>query len=46
MEQEPHVNQPYQQTSDMQDLKSMMKSLFEQMGTTKFQRRTSLKQAV
>jgi hypothetical protein len=32
-EQEPHINQPHQQTSDIQDLKNMMKSLFEQMGT-------------
>jgi hypothetical protein len=36
MEQEPHVNEPYQQTSDMQYLKSMMKSLFEKMRTIKF----------
>jgi hypothetical protein len=32
-EQEPHTNQSHQQASDMQDLKNMMKSLFEQMGT-------------
>jgi hypothetical protein len=32
VEQEPHTNQPHQQTSDIQDLKNMM-NLFEQMGT-------------
>jgi hypothetical protein len=32
IEQEPHINQPHQQTSDIQELKNMMKSLFEQMG--------------
>jgi hypothetical protein len=31
--QEPQTNQPYQQTSSMQDLKNMLKRLFEQMGT-------------
>jgi hypothetical protein len=31
--QEPHIKQSYQQTSDMQELKNMMKILFEQMGT-------------
>jgi hypothetical protein len=31
--QKPHTNHPYQQTSNMQDLKHMLKSLFEQMGT-------------
>jgi hypothetical protein len=30
-EQEPHINQPHQQACDTQDLKNMMKSLFEQM---------------
>jgi hypothetical protein len=29
IEQEPHTNQCRHQTSDMQDLKNMMKSLFE-----------------
>jgi hypothetical protein len=33
VEQDQHVNRPLQQTSDAQDLKNMMKSLFEQMGT-------------
>jgi hypothetical protein len=33
IEQDQHINQPLQQTSDVQDLKNMMKSLFEQMGT-------------
>jgi hypothetical protein len=33
IEQDPHINHPHQQTSDIQDLKDMMKSLFEQMGT-------------
>jgi hypothetical protein len=33
IEQEPHINQPHQQTSNIQDLKDIMKSLFEQMGT-------------
>jgi hypothetical protein len=33
LEQDQHINQPLQQTSDIQDLKNMMKSLFEQMGT-------------
>jgi hypothetical protein len=32
-DQEPHVNQFHQQTSNIQVLKNMMKSLFEQMGT-------------
>jgi hypothetical protein len=31
-EQEPHENQSHQQTSDMQDLKNIMKSFLEQMG--------------
>jgi hypothetical protein len=31
--QEPHINQSHQQTSNMQELKKMMKSLFEQIGT-------------
>jgi hypothetical protein len=33
IEQEPHINQPHQQTSNIQDLKDKMKSLFKQMGT-------------
>jgi hypothetical protein len=33
IEQDQHINQSHQQTSDIQDLKNMMKSLFEQMGT-------------
>jgi hypothetical protein len=33
MEHEPYINQPHQQTSDIQELKTMLKSLFEQMGT-------------
>jgi hypothetical protein len=33
IEQDPHTSQRHQQTSDMQDLKNMMESLFEQMGT-------------
>jgi hypothetical protein len=33
IEQDQHINQPLQQTSDIQDLKNMIKSLFEQMGT-------------
>jgi alpha-L-fucosidase len=33
IEQDQHINQPLQQTSDIQDLKNMMKSLFEQVGT-------------
>jgi hypothetical protein len=33
IDQEPHTNQSHQQTSDMQDLKNMMKRLFERMGT-------------
>jgi hypothetical protein len=33
IEQEPHIKQSYQQTSDMQELKNVMKSLCEQMGT-------------
>jgi hypothetical protein len=33
IEQDPHINQPLQQTSDIQDLKNMIESLFEQMGT-------------
>jgi hypothetical protein len=28
-----YINQPHQQTSNIQDLKNMMKSLFQQMGT-------------
>jgi hypothetical protein len=32
-EQYPHINKSHQQTSDIQELKNMMKSLFEQMGT-------------
>jgi hypothetical protein len=33
IEQDQHINHSHQQTSDIQDLKNMMKSLFEQMGT-------------
>jgi hypothetical protein len=33
IEQEPHIKQSYQHTSDMHELKNMMKSLSEQMGT-------------
>jgi hypothetical protein len=33
LEQEPHINQCHQQTSDVQELKNMMKNLFEHMGT-------------
>jgi hypothetical protein len=33
IEQDQHIYQPLQQTSDIQDFKNMMKSLFEQMGT-------------
>jgi hypothetical protein len=33
IEQDQHINQSHKQTNDMQDLKNMMKSLFEQMGT-------------
>jgi hypothetical protein len=33
IEQEPHIKQSHQQTSDMKELQNMMKSLFEQMGT-------------
>jgi hypothetical protein len=33
IEQDQHINQSHQQTSDIQDLKNMMKSLFEQMET-------------
>jgi hypothetical protein len=33
IEQDPHINQPLQQTSNIQDLTNMMKSLFEQMET-------------
>jgi hypothetical protein len=33
VEQAPYTNQPHQQTSEIQDLKNMMKNLFEQMGT-------------
>jgi hypothetical protein len=33
IEQDPHMNQLLQQTSDIPDLKHMKKSLFEQMGT-------------
>jgi hypothetical protein len=29
-----HINQTHQQTSDIQDLKNIMKSLFEQIGST------------
>jgi hypothetical protein len=32
-EQKPYTNQSHQQTSDIQELKNMTKSLFEQMGT-------------
>jgi hypothetical protein len=32
IEQNQHINQPLQQISDIQDLKNMMKRLFEQMG--------------
>jgi hypothetical protein len=33
IEQELHINQPHQQTSNIPDLKNTMKSLFEQVGT-------------
>jgi hypothetical protein len=34
IKQQPHTNQPYQQTtSNLQDLKNMLKSLCEQVGT-------------
>jgi hypothetical protein len=33
IKQDQHINQPLQQTSDIQELKNMMKSLFEQMET-------------
>jgi hypothetical protein len=33
IEQEPHINQYHQQTNDIHDLKNIMKSLFEQLGT-------------
>jgi hypothetical protein len=33
IEQDQHINQSHQQTRDKQELKNMMKSLFEQMGT-------------
>jgi hypothetical protein len=33
IQQDQHINQSHQQTSDKQDLKNMMKSLFEQMGS-------------
>jgi hypothetical protein len=33
IEQEPHINQSHQQTSDIQELTNMTKSHFEQMGT-------------
>jgi hypothetical protein len=33
IEQDQHRNQPHQQTRDIQDLKNVMKSLFEQMGS-------------
>jgi hypothetical protein len=33
IEQEQHINQLHQETSDIQDLKNMTKSLFEQMRT-------------
>jgi hypothetical protein len=32
IEQDQHINQPHQQTNDIQELKNMIKSLFEQMG--------------
>jgi hypothetical protein len=32
-EQEPHMNQSHRQTGDIQELKNMTKSLFEQLGT-------------
>jgi hypothetical protein len=32
-EQETQINQPHQQTSDIQELKNMMKCFFEQTGT-------------
>jgi hypothetical protein len=35
IEHESHINQSHQQTCDMQELKKMMKSLFEQMATMK-----------
>jgi hypothetical protein len=31
-EQEPRINQSYQQTSDIRELKNMMKSHFEHLG--------------
>jgi hypothetical protein len=33
IEQDQHTNQPHRQTSDIQYLKNLMKSLFGQMGT-------------
>jgi hypothetical protein len=33
IEQEPHINQFHQRISDIQELKNMMKNLFQQMGT-------------
>jgi membrane-anchored protein YejM (alkaline phosphatase superfamily) len=33
IEQDQHINQPLQQTRDIQDLKNTMKSIFEQTGT-------------
>jgi hypothetical protein len=33
IEQDQHINQPLQHTSDIQELKNTMKSLFEQLGT-------------
>jgi hypothetical protein len=33
IEQDPHINQPHQQTIVIQDLQNIMKSLFEQIGT-------------
>jgi hypothetical protein len=33
IKQEPHTNQSHQQTSDIEGLKNMMKSLFEEMET-------------
>jgi hypothetical protein len=33
IERDQHINQPLQQTSDIQELKYMRKSLFEQLGT-------------
>jgi hypothetical protein len=33
IEQDEHINQPHQQISDIQNLKNMLESLFEQMVT-------------